>query len=203
MKYFFTLLFFLVGVFCLAEDPANYQGGGFSKTRQVFEHQTSSVYDVDTTTMTITIPSQNAGVLSSITIQNDDETGSIFVDGARGYAYNVSATNGTTTAGSNTLTFGAPILGLKVGDLIVLDEAVDDANDGIYCIHEINSTNNIVTLDRNLTLSKVSTQDFKIRSTEIKAGEKGSFSVGSRLITLFASENDTTMRLTLTYQKKN
>lgn len=197
MRKILFVLFFITTI-AFAEDPANYAGAGFQKNREVMNQHASAITEIGTSSQVITIP--YTVLLSSVVVENLDDTGVVYVNSDRGVVFNIDRGDGVTTAGDNTFTLGAAVTGLQVGDLIVLDEG--DADDGIYLITAVTSTT-IVELDKAPTLTKAGTQDYKIQSSRVSPGKAKSFSVGTSGLAIVASEANTSIELTLTYQKRN
>lgn len=179
-------------------DNASYVNGtNFTKTRQVADQTTGVEFVVGTTSKYLTLPRNSL----FITFINDDTTGNLYVNPSGNVAINQTVTNATTWAGSNELDLNIvkELYDIKVGDLIYLNSG--DANDGVYAIIGINSNNNVVKLDKTLTVAHTANQSYVLQSIPLKPGESIDIDSGSKNVSYIGSETTTNARVIVAYQK--
>lgn len=151
-------------------------------------------YAVGTTSESITFPLPT----KSVVVVNDHASATLYVNFKGSTALNRAATDATTTASSAVVDLGtdAATLGIKVGDLIELDEG--NSNDGLYSIVAVSGDD--ITLSATLPTAVAGTQDYEINSVEVKAGESYTFNGNAKTLAFIGSGAATTFRVEVVYE---
>lgn len=201
------MVLILVTICCVGvlaeDDDVNYNAREFTKNRMVAA-QVASVRQLLVGANTVYSahlgnPNTQDLVPLWLTVQNLHATAVVYVEPNRSTCYNTTGAGGTTTAGSKTFTLGTAITGLRVGDLIALTTA--NANFGVYAIERVNSTSS-VNLVTAATSSVAGTQAWSLVSPSIQPMTSRSFDTCAEDISLQTNTANSTVEITVGYQRR-